>query len=32
MAVGSSGSERKITHVADGSDDHDATNVGQLKN
>nr|KAJ9611895.1 hypothetical protein H2204_015110 [Knufia peltigerae] len=32
VAVGSSGSERKITHVADGSDDHDATNVGQLKN
>ncbi|WP_195840317.1 YadA family autotransporter adhesin, partial [Stenotrophomonas maltophilia] len=30
--VGSGGSERKITHVADGSDDHDATNVGQLKN
>ncbi|WP_414487386.1 ESPR-type extended signal peptide-containing protein [Stenotrophomonas maltophilia] len=32
VSVGSSGSERKITHVADGSDDHDATNVGQLKN
>ncbi|MBN4991010.1 hemagglutinin [Stenotrophomonas maltophilia] len=32
VSVGSTGSERKITHVADGSDDHDATNVGQLKN
>ncbi|QDL28429.1 ESPR-type extended signal peptide-containing protein [Stenotrophomonas maltophilia] len=32
VSIGSSGSERKITHVADGSDDHDATNVGQLKN
>ncbi|MGS7840422.1 ESPR-type extended signal peptide-containing protein [Stenotrophomonas forensis] len=32
VSVGSSGSERKVTHVADGSDDHDATNVGQLKN
>ena len=32
VSVGSSGSERKITHVADGSDTYDATNVGQLKN
>ncbi|HFF2826740.1 TPA: ESPR-type extended signal peptide-containing protein [Stenotrophomonas maltophilia] len=32
VSLGSTGSERKITHVADGSDDHDATNVGQLKN
>ncbi|XMM86839.1 ESPR-type extended signal peptide-containing protein [Stenotrophomonas maltophilia] len=32
VSVGSTGSERKVTHVADGSDDHDATNVGQLKN
>ncbi|MHC1651947.1 ESPR-type extended signal peptide-containing protein [Stenotrophomonas maltophilia] len=32
VSVGSTGGERKITHVADGSDDHDATNVGQLKN
>ncbi|MDT3469150.1 ESPR-type extended signal peptide-containing protein [Stenotrophomonas maltophilia] len=32
VSVGSTGNERKITHVADGSDDHDATNVGQLKN
>ncbi|WP_286068656.1 ESPR-type extended signal peptide-containing protein [Stenotrophomonas sp. 57] len=32
VSVGRTGSERKITHVADGSDDHDATNVGQLKN
>ncbi|HEL3851393.1 TPA: YadA-like family protein [Stenotrophomonas maltophilia] len=32
VSVGSTGSERKITHVADGSDTYDATNVGQLKN
>ncbi|WP_367382476.1 YadA-like family protein [Stenotrophomonas cyclobalanopsidis] len=32
VSVGSSGAERKITNVADGSDDHDATNVGQLNN
>jgi len=32
VSVGSTGAERKITHVADGSDDHDATNVGQLNN
>lgn len=32
VSVGSAGSERKITHVADGSDTYDATNVGQLKN
>ncbi|WP_423159624.1 ESPR-type extended signal peptide-containing protein [Stenotrophomonas geniculata] len=31
VSVGSTGSERKITHVADGSDTYDATNVGQLK-
>ncbi|PZS65635.1 hemagglutinin [Stenotrophomonas maltophilia] len=32
VSVGSTGSERKITHVADGSETYDATNVGQLKN
>ncbi|MGV6940920.1 ESPR-type extended signal peptide-containing protein [Stenotrophomonas maltophilia] len=32
VSIGSTGSERKITHVADGSDTYDATNVGQLKN
>ncbi|MBA0283991.1 ESPR-type extended signal peptide-containing protein [Stenotrophomonas maltophilia] len=32
VSVGSTGGERKITHVADGSDTYDATNVGQLKN
>lgn len=32
VSVGNTGSERKITHVADGSDTYDATNVGQLKN
>ncbi|PJL59043.1 ESPR-type extended signal peptide-containing protein [Stenotrophomonas maltophilia] len=32
VSVGSTGSERKITHVADGSDTYDATNVGQLRN
>ncbi|HDX0795553.1 TPA: YadA-like family protein [Stenotrophomonas maltophilia] len=32
VSAGSTGSERKITHVADGSDTYDATNVGQLKN
>ncbi|WP_439448457.1 ESPR-type extended signal peptide-containing protein [Stenotrophomonas sp. ATs4] len=32
VSVGSTGSERKVTHVADGSDTYDATNVGQLKN
>ncbi len=32
VSVGSTGSERKITHVADGSDTYDAANVGQLKN
>lgn len=31
VSVGSDGAERKITHVADGSDTHDAVNVGQLQ-
>lgn len=32
VSVGSSGSERKVTHVADGSERYDAVNVGQLQN
>ncbi|WP_312709007.1 YadA-like family protein [Stenotrophomonas sp.] len=32
VSVGSTGSERKVTHVADGSDTYDAVNVGQLNN
>jgi autotransporter adhesin len=32
VAVGSSGAERKVTHVADGSERYDAVNVGQLQN
>ncbi len=31
VSVGSSGSERKVTHVADGSATYDAVNVGQLE-
>ena len=32
VSVGSSGGERKVTHVADGSERYDAVNVGQLQN
>ncbi|GAB3051981.1 hypothetical protein GCM10027214_13420 [Stenotrophomonas tumulicola] len=32
VSVGSTGGERKVTHVADGSDRYDAVNVGQLQN
>lgn len=32
VSVGSSGAERKVTHVADGSARYDAVNVGQLQN
>ncbi|MEN5202875.1 YadA-like family protein [Stenotrophomonas sp. TWI700] len=32
VAVGSTGAERKVTHVADGSERYDAVNVGQLQN
>ena len=32
VSVGSTGAERKVTHVADGSDRYDAVNVGQLQN
>ncbi len=32
MSVGGSGAECKITRVADGCNDRDATNVGQLNN
>ncbi|WP_425478552.1 YadA-like family protein [Pseudoxanthomonas winnipegensis] len=31
VSVGSTGGERKVTHVADGSDRYDAVNVGQLQ-
>ncbi|MGS1078222.1 YadA-like family protein [Pseudoxanthomonas beigongshangi] len=31
VSVGSAGNERRITHVADGVEDTDAANVGQLK-
>lgn len=31
VSVGSEGNERRITHVADGVEDTDAANVGQLK-
>nr|WP_078059761.1 YadA-like family protein [Xanthomonas massiliensis] len=31
VSVGSDGAERKVTHVADGSDRYDAVNVGQLQ-
>jgi len=32
VAVGSTGAERKVTHVADGSERYAAVNVGQLQN
>ncbi|WP_313340991.1 YadA-like family protein [Stenotrophomonas sp.] len=32
VSVGSTGAERKVTHVADGSAQYDAVNVGQLQN
>ena len=32
VSVGAAGAERKVTHVADGSERHDAVNVGQLQN